>query len=69
MIEAVLEFVGRLILAVVLLFVFLPVVLIATSPFILVGSCFMKGAYGSNVRKGFQAVSQTWLDWGIYIFP
>jgi|WetSurSiteA1Bulk_404760.scaffolds.fasta_scaffold83275_2 hypothetical protein len=69
MVEAVLEFVGRFILAVVLLFVFLPVVLVATGPFILVGSAFVRGAYMNNVKGGFKAVSQRWLDWGVYVFP
>ncbi len=45
MVEAVLEFAGRFILAIVLLFVFLPVALVAAGPFILVGSAFFPGTY------------------------
>lgn len=69
MIEAVLEFVARLILSFVLLVVLLPVMLISASPFILLGSVFVRGSYWSNVKKAFRAVAQKWLDWGWYVFP
>jgi hypothetical protein len=69
MIEAVLEFVARLILSFVLLVVLLPVILIFAGPFILLGSVFASGSYWSNVKKAFQAAAQKWLDWGWYVFP
>jgi hypothetical protein len=47
----VLLFVGRLILALILLFVLLPVAWILSAPIILIGAAFAQGSYGVNVRQ------------------
>ena len=65
----VLLFVGRLILALILLFVLLPVAWILSTPFILIGAAFANGTYGLNVRQNFKAVSKIWLNWGDLLFP
>jgi len=65
----VLLFVGRLILALILLFVLLPVAWILSAPFILIGAAFARGTYGANVRQSFKAVSKVWLNWGDLLFP
>ena len=67
--DSVLEFIGKLILAIVLLFVLLPIIWVVTSPFIFLASAFVSGPYRDNVNRGFQAVSKVWLGWGILLLP
>jgi hypothetical protein len=67
--DTILEFIGRLILALILLIVLLPIIWIISSPFILIGAAIMPGPYYRNLNHGFRSVSQIWIDWGILLFP
>jgi len=67
--DSILEFIGRLLLALLLLFVLLPVIWFVCSPFILTGALLVPGPYGQNVSRGFRSVSKAWIDWGILILP
>ncbi len=52
----VLLFVGRMIVALILLFVLPPTTWILSAPFILIGAALARWTYGLNMRQSFKAV-------------
>ncbi|GEM_PF-5228247 len=67
--DSILEMLGRWLIALLLVVILLPVIWLVTSPFILIGAGLMPGEYGQNVSKAYHAVSDIWLDWGLFLLP
>ena len=49
--------------------VLFPVIWLLSAPFIVLLSVFDERPYRYSVRSRFNAVTQTWADWGIVIVP
>lgn len=66
---AVLEFLGRLVISLIVVFLLLPVVWLLASPFIIIAAAVLPGTYRSNLRCGFWNVSKAWLEWAVLLPP
>ena len=63
----IIEFLIKIFLGLIVFVVLFPIIWVLATPFILCGSLLAGGDYGSNVKKGYKAVSNKWIEWGAWI--
>jgi len=69
MISIILEFMIQVIIGMIFFLMLFPVVLILSTPYILISSLFISGSFSNNVLQGFCAISKKWINWGVYLLP
>jgi len=67
MISNIFQFVLRMILGVIFFLVLFPVLLVFSTPAILIGAIFMPGEYKSNILKLYKAILEPCLEWVIFL--
>lgn len=67
MISSIFEFVSRLILGILFFIILFPVLLVFSTPAILIGAMFVPGGYKSNVLKLYKAILVPCLEWVIFL--
>jgi hypothetical protein len=68
-VDTILEFIGKMLLGLLVWFILFPVVWIICTPFILIISAFRPRSFSQNVSAGYQSVANFWTNYGIILIP